>query len=340
MVYPIDFVMPWVDGNDPDWLSEKRKYQDITDDASTLADANGECRYRENGLLKYWFRGVEAFTPWVNRIYFITCGHKPEWLNTDHPKITWIKHEDYIPKEFLPTFNAGTIEMNLHRIQELSEHFVLFNDDMFFLRPVAEDMFFRNGDPVLDARLVYQKNRTHNWEWLLYNNSQLLNRSFNPIKSIWTNRNKWFDISELGITRVAGNIYHFLQHRSFPTNTYGHVALPHLKSSLAEIWERYPEYMAQSSSHRFRSDDGVNQWLLCGWNQAKGRFYPAHFNRLGILLIYSDENAQWISSIIEGQSLPQACLNETEDSIVSDGLSERISRAFDTILPNKSSFEL
>ena len=25
--------------------------------------------------LKYWFRGVEKFAPWVNKIYFITYGH-------------------------------------------------------------------------------------------------------------------------------------------------------------------------------------------------------------------------------------------------------------------------
>ena len=34
-----------------------------------------------------------------------------------------MRHEDYIPGEFLPTFNSHTIELNFHRIPGLSEQF-------------------------------------------------------------------------------------------------------------------------------------------------------------------------------------------------------------------------
>ena len=43
------------------------------------------------------------------------------------------KCQDYIPAECLPTFSANTIEMNVHRIPSLAEHFVFFNDDFFLL---------------------------------------------------------------------------------------------------------------------------------------------------------------------------------------------------------------
>ena len=49
----IDFVIMWVDGNDPEWQKEKSKY-----DVKTNADAT-IYRYRDWDLLKYWFRGVE-----------------------------------------------------------------------------------------------------------------------------------------------------------------------------------------------------------------------------------------------------------------------------------------
>ena len=39
---PIDFIMIWVDGNDPEWQKEKRKYQ-----PGNTAD-DREIRYREN----------------------------------------------------------------------------------------------------------------------------------------------------------------------------------------------------------------------------------------------------------------------------------------------------
>ena len=31
-------------------------------------------RYRDWDLLRYWFRGVERFAPWVRRIHFVTWG--------------------------------------------------------------------------------------------------------------------------------------------------------------------------------------------------------------------------------------------------------------------------
>ena len=47
-----------------------------------------------------------------------------------------VKTEEFIPKEYLPTFNSNVIEMNLHRIENLSEKFILFNDDLFILRKI------------------------------------------------------------------------------------------------------------------------------------------------------------------------------------------------------------
>ena len=124
----IDFVMIWVDGGDIEWRKEKNKYAGLPDD-----EINGEIRFRDWDNLKYWFRGVEKFAPWVNNVYFVTCGHYPKWLNLDCPKLKFVKHEDYIPKEYLPTFSANPIEINLHRIEGLSEKFVYFNDWRYVL---------------------------------------------------------------------------------------------------------------------------------------------------------------------------------------------------------------
>ncbi len=88
-------------------------------------DANADCRYRDYGLLRYWFRSVERFAPWVNRMFFVTCGQKPEWLDENNPRLRLVNHADYIPAACLPTFQSNTIELNLHRIPDLSERFVL-----------------------------------------------------------------------------------------------------------------------------------------------------------------------------------------------------------------------
>ena len=84
----IDFVITWVDGSDPVWRKEKNKYMGIDETEA------GETRYRDMGLLKYWFRAVEAYAPWVDQIHFVTWGHLPEWLNTECPKLHIVNHRD------------------------------------------------------------------------------------------------------------------------------------------------------------------------------------------------------------------------------------------------------
>ena len=71
----------------------------------------------------------------------MTWGHIPQFLKTNHSKIRILRHEDYIPKQYLPTFNSNTIEMNYHRIRDLSENFIIFNDDTFPLQPIEETYF-------------------------------------------------------------------------------------------------------------------------------------------------------------------------------------------------------
>lgn len=340
MLEKIDFVIPWVDGDDPVWRASKELFEGKDSNASLAVDANSDCRYRDNGLLRYWFRGVEAFAPWVNKVFFITNGQKPSWLNLNHPQLQWVKHADFLPEKYLPTFNVNTIEMNFHRIENLSERFVYFNDDMFLLRPVEPELFFQGGFPVLESDLRYTyKVGYNNWSRLIFNDYCLVNKSFNVYESIWKNRRKWFSIKSIGWKGARKNFLCFLANKTLPVGLYGHIALPHLKSTLQEIWDRYPEVMDTVSSHRFRSDDQVNQWLLCAWNQAKGLFYPVQSEQQGRLLTISEKKIGYICETICKQAFPHICLNENEKTPSMDGFMQTIIDAFDSILPNKSSFE-
>ncbi|MEI3411918.1 MAG: hypothetical protein V8Q57_00820 [Blautia sp.] len=57
----------------------------------------------------------------MNQIYFVTWGHLPNWLNISHPKLKVVRHEEFIPPDYLPTFSSNSIELNLHRIKGLSK---------------------------------------------------------------------------------------------------------------------------------------------------------------------------------------------------------------------------
>ncbi|MCD7918038.1 MAG: Stealth CR1 domain-containing protein, partial [Clostridiales bacterium] len=88
---PIDFVVTWVDGSDPEWQRQQQRYR-----SNPIDNGDAPNRSRDWGLLRYWFRGVETFAPWVHRVYFVTCGQRPDWLNVNHPKLTLVDHQDYI----------------------------------------------------------------------------------------------------------------------------------------------------------------------------------------------------------------------------------------------------
>lgn len=336
----IDFIVTWVDGSDPAWQKERSRCQGVDTNAVEDIDGNAECRYRENGLLRYWFRSVEKYAPWVNKVHFVTCGQRPEWLNETHPKLHLVNHEDYIPQEYLPTFNSNAIELNFHRIEDLSEHFVLFNDDMFILRSLSPSFYFRKGCPVLLSSLEYYKNVGSNtWCRVIFNDYCIVNHSFNISKSIWENRMKWFNIKELGYKKARKNLCCYLVNRTLPVGIYGHVPLPHLKSTLQELWECHPDVMHQTSMHKFRTDDQVNQWLMCAWNQAKGDFYPSSVDKLGRVILVSPTKLDDICGIIESKTIPQICVNDSYHNTEPERCMREIARSFETLLPEKSSFE-
>lgn len=335
----IDFVLTWVDGSDPEWLAQKSKYMAI-DKNMAQGDANANCRYRDHGLLRYWFRAVECFTPWVNKVFFITCGQKPDWLNEANPKLRLVNHQDYIPAEYLPTFQSNTIELNLHHLADLSEHFVLFNDDMFLLRPVSPEFFFRRGCPVLPCELAIPAWLGYNHATrVVLNNSGLLKSCMNVEHQIWKYWSKFFDIRNLGLLRAIKNLMAISVNRSVIFGSFGHLPLPHLKTSFAEIWKRKPEIMDTVSRHKFRNDNCVNHWMLCGLNMLNGCFCPVHEKRCGISVYLTESTVGMICQSITRQIWPEICINDTPDCKNIFALFEETAKAFDILLPEKSSFE-
>lgn len=337
----IDFVVTWVDGADPSWLAEKRKYEHVDANVPrSEGEANSACRYRDYGLLRFWFRAVEKFAPWVNRVFFVTCGQKPDWLDESNPKLRLVNHSDFIPSEYLPTFHSDTIELNLHRIADLSEHFVLFNDDMFLLRPASPGDFFKGGLPRLACDLGIPK-------WLgctlasriVINNCGILKKSLDVERLVWRHILKYVDVRALGFPRAAKNLLTFAVNRTIIPGTFGHLPLPHLKSTFEEIWRVQPKIMDKTSRSRFRIDDGVSHWLACAWNMVEGRFEPINDKRNGISEMLNEDTLDLVCGIIRGQRYPQICLNDSER--VKDPVKCFIEAAiaFGEILPDKSSFE-
>ena len=138
----IDFVIPYVNPTDTSWQQSFKQY-------NPQADFN-DCRYRDWGILPYVFRSIEQHLPWVRQIVLILASESqvPSWLDTTKLKIVY--HKDFIPEQYLPTFNSNTIEMFLGNIKGISEHFIYSNDDIYFLRDMQPtDFFTSEGLPIV-----------------------------------------------------------------------------------------------------------------------------------------------------------------------------------------------
>jgi len=143
--YPIDFVFPYVNSTSKKWQKTYVDFCRSNGDEQRLNNFNSE-RYRDWGFLRYMLRGLEAYMPFINKFYIILQAEDqiPEWLDTN--KVQVVYHKDFIPEQYLPTYNSTTIEMFLDKIPNLSEHFIYANDDYYVLKPLkAEDFFSEDG---------------------------------------------------------------------------------------------------------------------------------------------------------------------------------------------------
>ena len=329
---PIDFVITWVDGSDPAWRAEKADYMP---DKGT--DAREE-RYRDWNLLRYWFRGVEKFAPWVRKIHFVTWGHLPSWLDTNNPKLHIVRHDTFIPKEFLPVFNSNVIEFYLHKIEGLAENFVYFNDDMFLLRPIQPKVFFRRGKPcdMLAFQPVVANPMDPVMSHLYLNNALVLTKHFRKRDNVKKQVRNYF---KLGYPPLYF-CYNILE-MAFPlyTGFYTiHGAMPFCKQTFLEIWEKEEEVLTEASKHRFRHKDDVTIYLFREWQKLSGNFYAKNAQR-GFRYFNVDNYNLKLLRTIRKQKAKMICMNDANYFIDFDRVKGEIEQAFSDILPEVSSFE-
>ena len=328
----IDIVIPWVDGSDPEWQQEYRKYAAL----EMGRDNNTEIRYRDWDNLQYLFRGIEKFAPWVRKVHFVTTGQKPKWLNVNAPKLNFVRHQDFIPQEFLPTFSVRPIELNLHRIEGLAEQFVYFNDDYFLLRPVRPERFFRNGLPcdmaVLDT-LPMGGPRGH----MLMNDVNVVNSHFRKSAVLKAHPLKW-------LTPCYGSqlfrTLSLLPFSVFPGFRNHHMPQAFLKSTFREVWEVEEPLLREVSAHRFRDITDVNQYMFRFWQLMSGKFHPVNIVNTSCRYNLTDHDLEALTAAIKTQKRDILVMADSDDVSDFNGMVAKINAAFETILPEKSTFEI
>lgn len=332
----IDFVVTWVDGNDEKWQKEKQFYKNKSKQLNNDHFENwnaSKIRYRDWDTLRYWFRGVEKNCNWVNKIYFVTCGQTPTWLNTENPKLVLVDHKDFIPKEYLPTFNSNAIELNMHRIKGLSENFVSFNDDFFVLKKLKKTDFFKNGKPRASAilNLVMPDEFGHSE----YNNTVIINKYYKKNHVIFSNFFKWFNIKYFPeIIRT----FCLMPWPKFPRLFETHLPIPHQKKYFNILWKTEFDRLNETCSNKFRENQDLNHWLMSDWYIINGNFVPRRPNLGKHFEVEIDKK---ICKIIKNKKYKVVCINDI-NSITDEKFEiqkKMLLDAFDSVFPEKSSYE-
>ena len=332
----IDFVVLWLDSTDPAWIESYNSYRPD----KPIQD---KARFRNWDLFRYWFRSVERYAPWVNKVFLITNGKFPDWINRDCEKLVLVKHSDYIPVKYLPTFSSNTIELNIGRIESLSEHFVFFNDDMFINAPVTPEYFFKEGLPCdynfesVFRNPHYNSKIKFGVDLMMYSDIAVLNNHFDRrevVKKAWK---KWYGPHLWG-KALLFSLLMFNRHK-FESFVLFHHAQPMLKSVFHEIWEK-EEYLMNDSCSRFRKELSLNQYIVRYWQFASNRFYP--MKKSGLLYSYYNKDILTdLEKVILEERTVNLCINDTPDCSDEDFelAAESVRSAFAKKFPIPSTYE-
>lgn len=333
----IDIVVLWVDSTDPEWIAEYRKYRQEK-------HPEDKARYRNWDIFRYWFRAVENYAPWVHKVFLVTNGKFPDWINADNPKLKLVTHSDYIDEKYLPTFNTNTIELNMNKIPGLAEHFVYFNDDFFLNSPTTPEYYFRDGLPcdnneeIAFLEPAYSETDRFGVDIMRYVDIAILNRHFCRYDTVRQSPRRWFG-THLGFRQILWNLIIFRRRALFEGFRLRHWEQPFLKSVLDEVTNKEKKVIEKSCT-RFRQDVNVNQYLFRYWQLASNKFYPVKRNEGTSFSLRPDNIDQVCDTLLTGD-MKSVCLNDTPFCTDDDFemLRKKLIETFEQKFPKKSSFE-
>lgn len=299
----IDFVTTYVDMNDLVWQNLYKK----TFKCKNIKNIE---RYRDYGMLKYQLRSIEKFMPWIRNVILIlqSPSQIPNWLNIKHPKLRIVYHKDYIPKEFLPTFNSNVIEMFIHNIKDLSENFILANDDMLAVSPIREDFFFKNGKPVY-KKTIKSKNfrllKNGIFDHTLFNNMTL----------------------ERKVSKFKNRIQYENKHQMTPYNlSFWKKSITRFKNEISQALTKSPK----------RNIFNINHWLIRDLALITNEFInDPERNERGYISVNDTVTIEQMLNTIKNSKT--ACLN---DCFKEKYRGKDIANVLETILNQKSYFEV
>ena len=333
-----------MDSNDITWRESKNKYS-----RSNICnkDANANARFRDMETLKYTLRAIEKNCPWYHKIYLITAGHSPLWLNAEHKKIVLVSHEElFIDKSHLPVFNSVAIEMNLVNLKGLSEKFVYMNDDFIIWNKLETSRFFRKGKPVdffshnfIPRNKLFELLKERDtWIHSINNILTLFKQKDLPIK---LNKNSLYHKSYSIKEKINNYLFQNIFKELIWLNHWHHPQ-PLLKQTLHDVYDAFSEEMMISSKNRFRSNSDLNQYMYRYWQLTQRNFHPHRYNDDLIANIDSYAVLENLIHTLETKKhINFVCFNDSTElnNEEYDKVKIKLTTYLEARFPNKASFE-
>ncbi|MEW1779914.1 stealth family protein [Streptomyces sp. NPDC086777] len=284
VLFPVDAVYTWVDGDDPAMAAKRRAHQELS--ANRIAPREtGASRYTSHDELKYALRSLEMYAGFVRHVYLVTDSQIPCWLDPGAEGLTVIDHREILPPDALPVFNSHAIESRLHHIPGLSEHYLYFNDDVFINRPVQPEHFF-HGNGIARIPLSPLK---------------LGVGAPHPLEPAPNSAGK--NAREV-IRRFHGR---HITHKSL------HTPHPQLLSVMREMESLGIEELERTSFSRFRatSDVAPASTLHHHWAMATARAVPAGY-RFRYVQLGTPDMHRRLARLAAGEDIDFFCLNDVD----------------------------
>ena len=148
----IDLVIPYVNNQDEIWRNSFVRFCSRNNLKDRIVEMIGS-RYGGITFIYNQLKLVRKNMPWIKNIYLLLSNKEQIIESFLPPNVKIVLHEEFIPGQFLPTFNSCAIEMFLWNIPNLSEYFIYANDDMLPTGKLSENDFFtENGKIKIDWR--------------------------------------------------------------------------------------------------------------------------------------------------------------------------------------------
>jgi hypothetical protein len=245
-----DFVWAWVDGTDSEWI---RKHQYYTNEKIKKE------RYTACDEIIYSLLSYHKFMKWhKGRLIIVTDAQTPKLWKLPpelRQRVRIVDHKQFIPKQYLPTFNSSTIELWLPYIPTLSNVFVYWNDDFFVWKETPLTYFFDDSSGKLlghceKSKIVCRYDR----RWVYGS-------------SLQQTCDRFPDLINTKFTSYSPN----------------HSPRIYDKRVLQQLHQHYREVVSEESEYKTRSPKQINTILL----------YDTWLNKQGVKVLTQDPHSSF-----------------------------------------------